>query len=90
MDVNEEMKFFVKIKNKNSGGGGGGVGSGVRIWGSERRCEVFVKIQNQRTNGGRVGGQGGSEKFGGCREDPVGSGQGVEVRVDLNKELKFL
>ena len=31
MDVNEELKFFVKIKKKIWGGGGGGVGGGVRV-----------------------------------------------------------
>ena len=38
VDVNEELKFFVKIQKKNLGGGslgggslGGGVGGGVRV-----------------------------------------------------------
>ena len=48
VDVNEELKFFVKIK-KNWGGGGSG--GGVELWGqcgSERRIEVFVKIQKKK------------------------------------------
>ena len=32
MDVNEELKFFVKIQRKNRGGGGGRVGLGVSGW----------------------------------------------------------
>ena len=28
VDVNEELKFFVKIQKKKLGGGGGGVGVG--------------------------------------------------------------
>ena len=46
--------------------------------GCERRIEVFVKIQNKNF-GGRGGSGGGS----------VG-GVGGGVRVDVNKELKFL
>ena len=34
VDVNEELKFFVKIKKKNGGGSGGGSG-----WGSQGGCE---------------------------------------------------
>ena len=49
MDVNKELKFFVKIQNK--WGGGRGVGFGGRVErgqaGCERRIEVFVKIQNK-------------------------------------------
>ena len=43
MDVNEELKFFVKIqkkKKKLGGGGGGRVGAGQD--GCERRIEVFL------------------------------------------------
>ena len=62
----------------------GGSGSG---WGGqsgcERRIEVFVKIQKKKFFlGGGVGGGGG----GGGRLGGVGGG----VRVDVNKELKFL
>ena len=72
----------MKIKKKNLGGGsgGGGVGGGVGLGGQsgcERRIEVFVKIQKKKIflgGGGRLGGGG------------VGGG----VRVDVNKELKFL
>ena len=59
---------------------GGGVG--VRLGGQsgcERRIEVFVKIQKKIFLGGGVG--GGGVGWGG-----VGGG----VRVDVNKELKFL
>ena len=82
MDVNEELKFFVKIQKKKIGGvGGGGGGGGGRgrgcergEGGCERRIEVFVKIQKKNFffwGGG-------------------GSGSGWGVRVDVNKELKFL
>ena len=47
--------------------------------GCERRIEVFVKIQKKKFEGGGGGGGGGS----------VG-GRGGGVRVDVNKELKFL
>ena len=56
----------------------GGVGLGGQS-GCERRIEVFVKIQKKKIfffGGGSVGGGGGG----------VGGG----VRVDVNKELKFL
>ena len=51
--------------------------------GCERRIEVFVKIQKKKFfffggGGGRGGGGGG------------GSVGGGGVRVDVNKELKFL
>ena len=62
------------------GGGGGGVGVGFGGQsGCERRIEVFVKIQKKIFFGG--GGEGGR-----------GGGGGVwgEVRVYVNKELKFL
>ena len=74
----------MKIKKKKilgGGVGGGGVGGGVGLGGQsgcERRIEVFVKIQKKFFffgGGGPVGGGGG-----------VGGG----VRVDVNKELKFL
>ena len=57
MDVNEELKFWGKLK-KNIFfflGGGGGPGSG---WGGggqdgcERRIEVFVKIKKKMGGGG--------------------------------------
>ena len=58
VDVNEELKFLVKIhKKKNSGGGGGGGGGGgIRLVG-----------------GGGGGGQGGCERNVGGRGD-VGYG----------------
>ena len=44
MDVNEELKFLVKIRKKKRGGVGFGGGGGGQD-GCERRIEVFVKIQ---------------------------------------------
>ena len=77
VDVNEELKFFLKIQKKIFffflGGGevrGGRVGG---QGGCERRIEVFVKIQKKK-NWGVVGGRG---RDGG-------------VRVDVIEELKFL
>ena len=50
--------------------------------GCERRIEVFVKIQKKQFFlGGGVGGGGGGS---------VGGVVGGGVRVDVNKELKFL
>ena len=49
--------------------------------GCERRIEVFVKIQKKNFFEGGSGGGGGGGSVGG-----VGGG----VRVDVNKELKFL
>ena len=68
------------------GGRGGGVGWGVGVGlggqsGCERRIEVFVKIQKKFLGGGGGVGWGGVGWGGG-----VGGG----VRVDVNKELKFL
>ena len=66
------------------GGGGsrwGGGGVGVRLGGQsgcERRIEVFVKIQKKKFGGGS-----GGVRLG-------GGGVGGGVRVDVNKELKFL
>ena len=48
--------------------------------GCEQRIEVFVKIQKKILGGGVVGGGG---QWG-------GGGVGGGVRVDVNKELKFL
>ena len=65
--------------------GGVGVGLGGQS-GCERRIEVFVKIQKKKNFfwGGGSGGGGG----GGGRGSVGGVGGGV--RVDVNKELKFL
>ena len=55
MDVNEELKFFVKIKKEL---GAWGIGSGEGCQGGfERRIDFFVK-----KIGGGVGGQGGCER----------------------------
>ena len=65
MDVNEESKFWGKLKKKKwgevRGVGFGGQG------GCERRIEVFVKIQKKKKLGG--GGGGGSGWGGGVRVD---------------------
>ena len=80
----------MKIQKKNFWGGQwGGSGWGGQS-GCERRIEVFVKIQKKKImggGGGRVGGGGGGGGGGG-----VGGAGGVGggVRVDVNKELKFL
>ena len=62
------------------GGGGGGGRAGERVGGQggcERRSEVIVKIQKKiKYNRGWGRGSGGSGLGG--------------VRVDVNKELKFL
>ena len=63
MDVNQELKFFGKIKKKKKLGGGeggsiGGSGLGGQD-GCERRIEVYVKIKkNFFFWGGGVGGGG--------------------------------
>ena len=69
------------------GGSWSGWGVGVGLGGQsgcERRIEVFVKIQKKNFLGG--GGVGGGRWGGGS----VGGGVGGGVRVDVNKELKFL
>ena len=81
--MNEELKFLGKFTKKNSwgwvgvcgvGGGGGRLGGGGQD-GCTRRIEVFVKIQKKNYFFFLGGG---------------GSGVGLgEVRVDVNKELKF-
>ena len=81
MDVNEELKFFLKDQKKIWGSRGGGVrGEGSR-WGDQGGCdrsiEDFWKIHKQKKSGGRGGGGLGR----------VGGGG---VRVDVNEELKFL
>ena len=82
------IEVFVKIQKKNLGGGSGGwVGGRGRVGGQsgcERRIEVFVKIQKKDFF--FVGGGWGS--VGGVSVG--GSGSGWGVRVDVNKELKFL
>ena len=75
----QRIEVFVKIKKKIFFGGGG-VGGGVGVGfggqsGCERRIEVFVKIQKKKIFYGGWGSVGGS---------------GWGVRVDVNKELKFL
>ena len=78
------IEVFGKIHKKKSGGGGvgrGGSGGEVGMMGGqggcERTIEVFVKIQKRKLGEG-VGGEG------------LGRGVGWGVRVDVNKELKFL
>ena len=76
----------MKIQKKKIWGGGGEVrGGGVWLVGGggevrvcERRIEFFVKIQKKKNLGGGVRGGGGVVLVGGG------------VRVDVNKELKFL
>ena len=75
VDVNEKLKFLRKFKKKNLGGGRVGGDQG----GCERRIEVFVKIENRKKK--KLFGGGGSGQGGGR----VGG-----VRVDVNREVKFL
>ena len=74
VDVNEELKVFLKIQKKLGGGGPGGSGWwGVRVDVNEK-LKFFVKIEKKR---GEVGGGGG----GGGR---VGGGQGrCERRIEV-------
>ena len=74
VDVNQELKFFGKLKKK-IGGGGGRVGPWGGQDGCERRIEVFMKIKKIFFFFWGGGGGGGS---------------GWGVRVDVNEELKFL
>ena len=87
MDVNEELKFFVFF-----GGGGGGrgrYGGGGGQGGCERRIEVFVKIKNYYFFLFFLwGGVGCLVRRGGGVSDQGGVGLGV--RVDVNREVKFL
>ena len=87
------------------GGSGWGEGGRV-TGGCEQRIEVFVKIQKKNIFFGGGGGGGGGGRVGGgwgdqgrCNRSEVfvgggGGGRsgrgGVGVRVDVNKELKFL
>ena len=64
MDVNEELKFFVKKKIQ---GGGSLMGGGGGQSGCEQRIEVFVKIQKKKKWGG--GGVRGVGLGGGVRVD---------------------
>ena len=82
LDVNEELKFFLKIQKQigrgvESGGGWGRVGEGVGLGGQgrcEQRSEVLVKIKKKTFffwGGGSGWGGGG-------------------VRMEVNEELKLL
>ena len=73
---NCSLKIYVK---SIAGGGGGQVGGGGGQDGCVRRIKVFVKIQKKNIFfffGGGVGRGGG--------------GVGLGVRVDVNREVKFL
>ena len=77
--IKHRSEVFVKIQKKNGGGGVRKGGQG----GCERRIEVFVKIQKKKYffsggGGDRVGSWGWS------------SWEGGGVRVDVNREVKFL
>ena len=67
-------------------GGGGGVGLGGCQGGWEQRIEAFVKIQKKFFFFFFFGG-GGSGRGGGVGS---GGGVGLGVRVDVNREVKFL
>ena len=66
------------FKESTGGGGGGGGGGGVRLGVRMDVNEEFVKIQKKKKFGGGGGGGGG------------GAGGGWGVRVDVNREVKFL
>ena len=72
-----ENRSFCETSNKKFGGGGGGGGGGSG-WMGDRRIEAFVKIQKK--NIFFLGGGGGGG----------GWGSGWGVRVDVNREVKFL
>ena len=72
MDVNEEIKKFVKIKKKKILGGGVGVGGGVRLggsgwWGGWVRVDVKALL-----------GVGGDVGYGGCEPRIEGIVQGTK------------
>ena len=78
MDVNEELKVFVKIKKKNGGEGGGG-----RSWvGGVGLGGVRVDVKEELKFLGKF-----TKKSGGGREGEsgrVGGGQGVcERRIEV-------
>ena len=77
LDVNKELKFFVKIQKRNWGGGGGRGEGGVGL-GGQGGCDRRIFWENsQKKLGGSVWGVGVR-------------GGGGGVRVDVNEELKFL
>ena len=74
---NCSLKIYLK-RALGGGGGGGGVGLGGQD-GCERRIKVFVKIPKIYIIFFCRGGGGGG-----------GGGSGWGVRVDVNREVKFL
>ena len=58
VDVNEELKFFVKIQKKNIGGCGRGGRVGVRVDVNEE-LKFLGKFTKKKSGGGRVGRVGG-------------------------------
>ena len=88
VDVNEELKFWW-------GGSGWGGGQG----GCERRIEVFAKIKKTRIDvyetlcpqqmlvhkGGKIKNWGGE-----CRDVTPTKSLSQNIRVDVNREVKFL
>ena len=94
---------FVKIKKKKNWGGVGGVGSGVGLGGQdgcERRIEVFGKIHKKLElmimkhyappqmlvhKGGKIKNWGGE-----CRYVTPTKSLSENIRVDVNREVKFL
>ena len=72
MDVNDEMKFLIKLKKKIGGGGGGGGGRWGSGWGFRVDVirEVFVTIQENKI------------------WVESGRGWGGGIRADVNGEVK--
>ena len=58
VDVNEELKFLVKIQKKKNGGGGSGGGGGGSVaegvsWGGWGLVGAGVRVDRERNVGGR-------------------------------------
>ena len=102
--MEQRSEACVKIQKKKyfffwGGGGQVGGGGGVRVWGV--RVDVNGKqklLWKFKKNGGGVGsggvGQGGWERrieaFVKIQKKGGGGGVGSGVRVDVNREVKFL
>ena len=77
MDVNEELKVFVKIRKKKNFFGGGGGGGGVRLVGGWVRVDVNAML-----------GVGGDVGYGGCEPRVEGIVQGTKRCCTILRKLK--
>ena len=82
MDVNEELKFFVKIRKKKWGGGSGGRVGGIRVDVNEEL--KFLGKFKKKTFGGGLG-RGGGVGLGG----QGGCERRIEVFVKIQKKKIF-